>query len=855
MLAAAPRVDPARGPQPLLRPGLSVLGSPKAAPVPDQGLPPPELEGVGARLVSEVASLWSSKYLHTIRHQGCYDGAFHYECLFSCPTNEAPVPSFVICVRFALVAGSAAPRPRLLFRFEEGDLLHEWALDKTSAGTLFITKGQQEGSLRDGVFEKYLDSYVHEKETVRARGINLVTPFEESRLPPPPMCTHEDSVVEAAESSESEEQHESEAARLSVSVDQDEKAQQDPEMGQAMREALKAAGLACEKVPPPASLSELLANVFDAADEDGVGELPHHEVARLLGATLPGFGLEEWDIHLLLTSAQENEEGFIECQPFIQVAPEIIQALRKRRMAYRARGLPGVEIPVEAIDHCFNDEVTGTVEDLQQAFEQCSQEDPSRGLYYFVQHPSAPRKRPTATNAGGHADSRRSSMAHTSPTMESIVSPGAPAGGTKGQEQVLVGLKRRFCRECIQSLPERLSPQEVNRLMQMLPEDEDGFVHIDDITERLKALRTESLLNALVETDVQSLRTHLVLKFRQLGLGQDAKLKLWMIKHALLDADQVCLSRLQIHVLLCLCDPDEKGNVDVAAYLVVLCSLIPHMCNARTFVETSDRLQVEHEEARRRNVLAELAALGAAKVGNLGSEEEEQSKEPVVDQLTVERTLIQVLTLSEESHRSEKTLAPESIFRILRSNDTQVQSCQLSEFEVCGLVAEMNLDARGEVAYIDHVKRWVPIIFELRKHQLLSAYLKEGASETLGIQAPDPAYLETLFPLMPEEPKVVRRPSKARSGSMDRRPSMSMSRRMSKESVGSLASHFSERRLSSIEDVDGKKESQGSGLRLRGSTMPRHQSREDLGINRSTDPPPGRGYQRRKDRVSAATPE
>jgi len=807
--------------------------------------------------VSEVASLWSSKYLHTIRKHGSYDGAFHYECLFSCPTNEAPVPSVVIVVRFALVAGGSAARPRLLFRFEEGDLLHEWALGKSDDGRLFITQGQQEGSLRDGVFEKYLDSYVREKETVRARGINLVTPFEESRLPPPPTCTHEESVVEQAESSESEEQHEAEAPRHSVSVEQDEKvSQEDLEMAQAIKEALKAAGLACDMVPPLTSLSELLANVFDAADEDGAGELPHHEVARLLGATLPGFGLEEWDIHLLLTSAQENDEGFIECKPFIQVAPEIIQALRKRRMAYRVRGLPGVEIPMEAIEHCFNDEVIGTVEDLQQAFEQCSQEDPSRGLYYCIQHPSAPRKRNTAMNVPGgpHADSRRSSVVHQSPTIESIMSPSAAqAGGAKGQEQVLVGLKRRFCRECIQSLPERLSPQEVNRLMQMLPEDEDGFVHIEDITDRLKALRTESLLNALVETDVQSLRTHLVLKFRQLGLGQDARLKLWVIKHALLEADQVCLSRLQIHVLLCLCNPDEKGNVDVAVYLGVLCALIPHMCNAKTFVETSDRLQIEHEEARRRNVLAELAALGAAKVGNIGQEDEEQSKEPVVDQLTVERTLIQVLTLSEESHRSEKTLAPESIFRILRSNDTQVQSCQLSEFEVCGLVAEMNLDARGEVAYIDHVKRWVPIIFELRKHQLLSAYLKEGSSETLGIQEPDLAQLESLFPLLPEEePKVVRRMSKRNS--MERRSSKGLVyRRMSPASCASILSQGSERRTSTIEEAEAKKEGGGFSLRLRGS-VPTRATKEDPG-SANKDPPPGRGYARRKDRVNAASPE
>merc|ERR1719506_801120 len=119
-------------------------------------------------------------------------------------------------------------------------------------------------------------------------------------------------------------------------------------MALIMREALQAAGLYCEKVEPPASLAELLACIFDAADEENVGELPHYEVAWLLTAALPGFGLELWDIHLLMTSAQENEDGFIECKPFVQAAPEIVQALCKRRAAYRAKGLPGVEIPHEA---------------------------------------------------------------------------------------------------------------------------------------------------------------------------------------------------------------------------------------------------------------------------------------------------------------------------------------------------------------------------------------------------------------------------------------------------------------------------------------------------------------------------
>merc|ERR1719174_3591941 len=115
------------------------------------------------------------------------------------------------------------------------------------------------------------------------------------------------------------------------------------------------------------------------------------------------------------------------------------------------------------------------------------------------------------------------------------------------------------------------------RLMQMLPEDEEGFVMIEELVEYLEHLRTDAMLNALVESDVLSLRTHLVLRFRRLGLAEGGKLLLWNIKEALLQADQVCLTRLQIHTLLSLAVADNFGLVDIATFLGMCCVVIPHM--------------------------------------------------------------------------------------------------------------------------------------------------------------------------------------------------------------------------------------------------------------------------------------
>mmetsp|Transcript_68585 Transcript_68585/g.146779 ORF Transcript_68585/g.146779 Transcript_68585/m.146779 type:complete len:899 (-) Transcript_68585:75-2771(-) len=825
--------------------------------------PPVDLEDEGARLVGEVASSWSGRYLHTIRRRGGREGAYHYEVLFSCPTDSVPVPSVVIAVRFALVCGpQPGAMPRLLYGFEEGDLTHEWALTREAGGKLTISKGQQVISVKDGYFEQYLDFNIREKDKVRERGINLVTAFEELRLQPPPQCSVEESDPEfddeGSEIFDTGEAEPLEKRRVSSRPVEPEGGEEAKAMAAVMRQALKAAGLLSDRVAPPSSLADLLANIFDAADEENIGELPHYEVARLLGATLPGFGLEEWDIHLLLTSAQENADGLIETKPFVQAAPEMILALRQRRLSYVERGLPGVDVPIEAIKHCFSDEVTQTVEVLQKLFDQCSEEDPSRAVYVYYQNSSTT----TNTKSKGTISqgNRASAAGEDGGQIMSYVSSGAD-----DEEQVLKALKRRYIRDCLATVPERLSPQEAQRIMQMLTEDDGGFLHIDDLTERLEALRTQALLNALVETDVTSLRTHLVLRFRKIGLT-NGKVKIWNAKQALLEADQVCLSRLQIHMLLCFTDPSVKpahaGDVDVQNFIALMCVVIPHMCDAKIFVDTAERLQAETAEAIRRNENAELAALGAARVSNLGNEGEEKSQENDVDQETVERTLIQVFSLSDDTHRSPPTLPPETVFNLLMvANDPQVASCQLSYFELTGLAAEAILDANGQVPYIEFVKRWVPIIFELRKNQFLGAYLQQGAADTLRIPEPNVKLLESIFPLLP--PGSENKPDDKAPKASEQQTNSSRRRSSDRSRAGSKEG--SNRRISRDGDQSGPGSRRGSkgaaddgspspAVRLRGTMMSGSRTKtEDSAA--SKEPPPGRGYARRKAALTAKEAE
>merc|ERR1719191_1471695 len=216
-------------------------------------------------------------------------------------------------------------------------------------------------------------------------------------------------------------------------------------------------------------------------------------------------------------SALENEDGFIEYKAFVQAAPEIIHALRLRRAAYTAAGLPKATITQEAVQIVNGDEINETLRMLTELFEQCA--DPS-----------------------------------------------------------LEGLMTRSCfKDCLACRHDRISPQELQHLMQMMPEDEDGRVTFADLQENLEMLRVDSLHNALVETDVPSLRKHIILLLRRQGLNSDCTMYLWNLKRVLLQADQLCLSRLQIHVLLCMTPANVRGMVDCHDFLQVCCAVIPHM--------------------------------------------------------------------------------------------------------------------------------------------------------------------------------------------------------------------------------------------------------------------------------------
>eukprot|EP00439_Symbiodinium_sp_Y106_P022173 s88_g2.t1 len=285
-------------------------------------------------------------------------------------------------------------------------------------------------SLAPGMYERWLDRIIGDKLQVRQLH-DLATSFEQTRLVPPPMHVEEEVLGQSVD-------HQDVSGTKGVT--------------ESSQEGEVVAGPTAER--EKLDLSTLLANIFDAADEENEFELRHKEVADLLYAT--PLSLTDWDIKLLLTTATEFETGRIEYKPFVQAAPEIIGALRQRRAAFEERRRTALEetpVTMEAIELCFGEEIEEVARTMREAF--------------------------------GQVD---------------------PAGqGT---------LTRHEFRTCLMSKLERLSLQEVQMLMQMCREDEQGNVLYEEFPMLLQRLRIDALHNALVETDVGMLRMHLILLAR-----------------------------------------------------------------------------------------------------------------------------------------------------------------------------------------------------------------------------------------------------------------------------------------------------------------------------------------------------
>jgi hypothetical protein len=276
---------------------------------------------------------------------------------------------------------------------------------------------------------------------------------------------------------------------------------------------------------------------------------------------------------------------------------------------------------------------------------------------------------------------------------------------------------------------------------------------------------------------------------------------------------------MQIHVILSIVHPSEHGEVDVEYFLRVACSVIPYMFDATTFMEKASTIAKEKADALAKAELEELQGLTSSMSAKRKTDEdqEEDTQANAPDKDNVEKALIHNASQYDEKHRQAGTLHYTKFFDAMHSE--AVAQCQLSDAELRGFIAEADIDERGEIVYVDHIKMWVPIIFELRKSRVYDNVLAKdwgfGAANLV-----DLSDQERRFPLlMPKEPEHNdrRRPSQGRLG---RRPSSrSLTRSLSKRS-------------STKDLVDPRQRRNSGGRRPHSRGEDRPQSRQDKGGRR-----------------------
>jgi len=191
------------------------------------------------------------------------------------------------------------------------------------------------------------------------------------------------------------------------------------------------------------------------------------------------------------------------------------------------------------------------------------------------------------------------------------------------------------------------------------------------------------------------------------------------------------------------------------------------MFDTAAFAEKASLIAKEKADALAKQELEELQGFTSNTASKKRGDDDEEAQDTTAnapDRDAVEKSLIHVGAQAEMKSRSQPTLEVRRFLEAMKHES--VQACQLSEAELRGFISEAEIDERGEVAYVDHIRTWVPIIFELRKSRIYDGILAKewGPGEDHLI---DLSGYEAQFPLqLPRDDEE--RPSSAASNASRR---------------------------------------------------------------------------------------
>jgi Ca2+-binding EF-hand superfamily protein len=635
----------------------------------------------GQKLVSKITASWGvENFVHIVRYLYVNpeetEGGHVYEAVFSQPTKVKPAPIASVSVYF-VVTDSMNPDSSdydVMFNIEGEDLVYSISVQQNFEAVETFEYGSEGNRFTPTAFERILEKCLVKKLDIRELHV-LEQEFERSRLEE---WRHADEYEDEDEYDDGEDAESAESgfepAPL-ISVINNDRAQS------------PLAGATLET-------GTLLANIFDAADEDNQNCLMHREVASLLDATLKTMGLSTWDIHMLMKEAIEDSDGNVNYQPFVIAAPELVESLGQRRSSFKTKmagflaSHPECEdeeggirvVGIEDVEVFFSDEVEETARVMQEKFKEINYA--GDGL-----------------------------------------------------------LSRKQLREALLQRPDRFSPQEAALLMQHIPQTETGQIEYAEmiphptnpkveftvLQQEIIKLRVGALHNAIVETDVFLVWKHLVLLLRRCGMTREhVDWRPWEFRQVLLMADQLCLPRIVITILMSMMKGNHMGLVNVMTFLETCCRFIPDFYDVFEFQKTVMEIQRLNEEAQRAAETAEMEKLTQGMMGSLGSKnaEEEREEDKPVPRDEVEKILIYEMQRMDDRHKG--AMSPEMVLAVLHSCSEQ---CKLLDHEVRALIGEIKVNDSGECAYSEFVRTWVPIIFECRERKTLNLEWKSGAVE------------------------------------------------------------------------------------------------------------------------------
>eukprot|EP00916_Digyalum_oweni_P015153 GHVL01024727.1.p1 GENE.GHVL01024727.1~~GHVL01024727.1.p1 ORF type:complete len:569 (+),score=168.50 GHVL01024727.1:60-1766(+) len=407
------------------------------------------------------------------------------------------------------------------------------------------------------------------------------------------------------------------------------------------------------------SLDKLLFNIFDAADEISCGILTHVEVCDLLNAT-PNIGLNEWDMIHLMTKTLEYEDNDhnIKYLEFVKSAPTTINRLKSK---YEYGECEKLKITSTELSLCYGDEIDMTSECLIDDFENIEKE------YYN-----------TCTG----------------------------------------WLKRNDFEKCLKNRIDRLSYIEISMILQICPENDDGLLQYSTFPNILQSLRIDFINNAIIENNPIALKNHLN-EIIQL-LYNDKYLTIWDINIILQKTDLICLSRWQIHTILCALKTDNDGQVDIDHFYNAVQKILPRICSVNAIHNDAESIAQEKAINLQKAEAKQLQALADGGVSK--NEDIKKEDDSSVDRDILIRHMRELFQLIAQGKSSITT----SVFIQTLNNEKLLTL--MSDSEIRGFIGEAILDD-NKIYWEAHMTKWIPVVYQFRKIVTLKNienYIKNG---------------------------------------------------------------------------------------------------------------------------------